>query len=97
MCAYKTDAWFNYSRIQRDPALIAYSPEHDGRHEVERQTTFHDGTNEANPPFIRHRVSWRDDVGCRHWVRYDLLVEPLSGLNTKDQNEDIGVDVEEVY
>ena len=69
---------FNYGRIQRNPAFIAYSPQHDGQCGVDHKVTFHEGSNEANPSFARHRVSWRDDVGCLHWARYDVLIEPPS-------------------
>jgi hypothetical protein len=71
------DPWFNYNQTPRDPALIAWSPEYDGNQDVEHEATFHDGTNEANPAFVSHRVSWRDDIGCLHFVRYDIPLEPF--------------------
>lgn len=66
-----SDVGFDYK-----PALIAWSPDHDGHRELKREMTFHAAENEANPAFIRHRISWRDDIGCLHWVRYEELVEP---------------------
>jgi hypothetical protein len=76
------DPWFDYGRISRDPALIAWSPEHDGLREVAHTTTFHTAENEANPAFVSHRVSWIDGIGCQHWVRYDELI-----LSTSDQED----------
>jgi hypothetical protein len=95
MCASR-EIWFDYSRVPRDPDLIAWSPDHDGNNEVEHKATFHAGANEANPPFIRHRISWRDDIGCPHWVRYELLVEPSPSPPSEEQNEDMSAG-EEVY
>jgi hypothetical protein len=55
------------------PHQIAYSIEHDGPCEVEHEVTFHEATGETRPAFTRYRLSWTDALGCRHFVRYDLL------------------------
>jgi hypothetical protein len=57
------------------PHLMAYSPDHDGICEVERGVTFHEAANEANPAFAHYRLTWENALGCRHFVRYDLLME----------------------
>jgi len=57
------------------PHLIAFSQEHDGVCDFERRVVFHEAENEANPAFVRYRVSWTDALGCSHFVRYDLAFE----------------------
>jgi hypothetical protein len=57
-----------------NPHLIAYSVDHDGPCEVGRSVTFHEAAGEAHPAFTRYKLTWTDAIGCRHIVRYDLVL-----------------------
>jgi hypothetical protein len=77
MAGFAPGDWFVAKTIHVE--TLAWSPEHDtlspGIVEPDRETAFYKRSGPESPAFVRHRISWLDSIGVRHWVQYDVEIE----------------------